>query len=115
LLRSRSNSKARFGKRSASLIARNLPTPRADEVQEAFASRHDVVACPLHGIDLAAAKARNIAVLNTPDVLTDSVADAAILLLLGAARDGKYRTRAQRPLDRLDGSTAQRHRALREE
>jgi glyoxylate reductase len=112
-----------------------ITCPLPDEVQEAFASRHDVVACPLHGtpdplklrqaldgknvlvtsvgmrlnaeaiasfptdtrviatysvghehIDLMAAKARNIAVLNTPDVLTDSVADAAMLLLLGAAR-----------------------------
>jgi len=37
-------------------------------------------------IDLAAAKARGIAVLSTPDVLSDAVADLGILLLLGAAR-----------------------------
>jgi lactate dehydrogenase-like 2-hydroxyacid dehydrogenase len=37
-------------------------------------------------IDLAAAKARGIAVSNTPGVLTDATADIALLLLLGAAR-----------------------------
>lgn len=37
-------------------------------------------------IDLAAAKARGIAVTNTPDVLTDATADVALLLILGAAR-----------------------------
>jgi lactate dehydrogenase-like 2-hydroxyacid dehydrogenase len=37
-------------------------------------------------VDLAAAKARNIIVTNTPDVLTDATAEIAILLMLGAAR-----------------------------
>ena len=37
-------------------------------------------------IELAAAKARGIVVTNTPDVLTDSTADIAMLLMLGAAR-----------------------------
>lgn len=37
-------------------------------------------------IDLAAASERGIAVLSTPDVLSDSVAEIAILLMLGAAR-----------------------------
>ena len=37
-------------------------------------------------IDLQAAQARRIAVLSTPDVLSDSCADTAILLMLGAAR-----------------------------
>ncbi|MGB8313006.1 MAG: D-glycerate dehydrogenase, partial [Aestuariivirga sp.] len=37
-------------------------------------------------IDIAAAKARGIAVSNTPDVLTDATADIALLLMLGAAR-----------------------------
>jgi glyoxylate reductase len=37
-------------------------------------------------IDLSAAAARNIAVFNTPGVLSDAVADAAMLLILGAAR-----------------------------
>jgi lactate dehydrogenase-like 2-hydroxyacid dehydrogenase len=112
-----------------------LTCPLPDQVERAFAKRHDVVAHHMHGapdlaelqqalqgrdvlvtsvglrlsaeaidsfptdtraiatysvghehIDLAAARARNVAVLNTPDVLTDSVADAAMLLLLGAAR-----------------------------
>jgi lactate dehydrogenase-like 2-hydroxyacid dehydrogenase len=37
-------------------------------------------------IDLAAAKARGVAVTNTPDVLTDDVADCAIALVLAVAR-----------------------------
>ena len=37
-------------------------------------------------IDIPAAKARGIAVSNTPDVLTDATADIALLLMLGAAR-----------------------------
>jgi len=37
-------------------------------------------------IDLAACRARGLAVFNTPEVLADSVADAALLLILGAAR-----------------------------
>ncbi len=37
-------------------------------------------------VDHEAARARGIAVLSTPDVLSDAVADLGILLLLGAAR-----------------------------
>ena len=37
-------------------------------------------------IDLAAAKARGIAVTNTPDVLTDDTADTALALLLAVSR-----------------------------
>jgi lactate dehydrogenase-like 2-hydroxyacid dehydrogenase len=37
-------------------------------------------------IDLASARSRGIAVLHTPDVLSDAVAEMAVLLLLGAAR-----------------------------
>src|SRR6201999_1679386 len=37
-------------------------------------------------IDVAAAKARGLAVLNTPDVLTDATAETAMLLVLGACR-----------------------------
>lgn len=37
-------------------------------------------------IDLKAAKARNIIVTNTPDVLNDATAEIAILLMLAAAR-----------------------------
>ena len=39
-------------------------------------------------IDISAAKARGIAVTNTPDVLTDCTADIAMLLLLSIARRG---------------------------
>ena len=38
------------------------------------------------GIDVAAAKARGVMVTHTPDVLNDDVADLAIALMLGAAR-----------------------------
>jgi lactate dehydrogenase-like 2-hydroxyacid dehydrogenase len=38
------------------------------------------------GIDVAAARARGLAVTNTPDVLTDDVADFALALLLATAR-----------------------------
>ncbi len=37
-------------------------------------------------VDVAAARARGLAVSNTPDVLTDATADMALLLMLGAAR-----------------------------
>ena len=37
-------------------------------------------------IDLDAAKKRNIAVTNTPEVLTDATAEIGILLILGACR-----------------------------
>lgn len=37
-------------------------------------------------IDIAAARARGLAVTNTPDVLTDATADTTLLLLLAAAR-----------------------------
>lgn len=40
----------------------------------------------LDHVDLAAAKARGIRVTNTPDVLTDDVADLAIGLMIAAAR-----------------------------
>ncbi len=39
-----------------------------------------------NNIDLQAAKKRNIVVTNTPDVLTKSTAEIAMLLILGAAR-----------------------------
>ncbi len=37
-------------------------------------------------VDLGAARARHVSVTNTPDVLTDDVADIAVALLLAAAR-----------------------------
>jgi len=39
-------------------------------------------------IDVQAARARGLAVLHTPDVLTDAVAESALFLMLGAARRG---------------------------
>jgi glyoxylate reductase len=41
-------------------------------------------------IDLPAAKARNLVVTNTPEVLTDATADIAMLLILGAARGASW-------------------------
>jgi len=49
----------------------------------------EIIACfgvGYDAIDLAAAKARNIAVTNTPDVLTDDVADLALALILDSQR-----------------------------
>lgn len=46
-------------------------------------------------IDLAAATARRLPVFNTPDVLSESVADLALFLILAAARDA---TSAERTL-----------------
>jgi lactate dehydrogenase-like 2-hydroxyacid dehydrogenase len=53
-------------------------------------------------IDVAAAKARGLAVTNTPDVLTDATADIAMLLLLGAARGASWGERMVRE-DRWTG------------
>ena len=47
-------------------------------------------------IDVAAARARGIAVTNTPDVLTDATADIAMLLMLGAARGASWGERMVR-------------------
>ncbi len=47
-------------------------------------------------IDLAAAKARGIAVTNTPDVLTEATADLTLLLILGAARGASWGERMVR-------------------
>lgn len=50
----------------------------------------EIIACNGVGvdpIDLNAAKARGIAVTNTPDVLNDCVADLAIGLMIGSARN----------------------------
>lgn len=47
-------------------------------------------------IDVPAARARGIAVTNTPDVLTDATADIAMLLMLGAARGASWGERMVR-------------------
>lgn len=47
-------------------------------------------------LSIAEAKARGIAVTNTPDVLTDATADIALLLLLGAARGASWGDRTVR-------------------
>jgi lactate dehydrogenase-like 2-hydroxyacid dehydrogenase len=47
-------------------------------------------------IDVPAAKARGLAVANTPDVLTDATADIAMLLMLGAARGASWGERMVR-------------------
>jgi len=47
-------------------------------------------------LDIPAARARGIAVANTPDVLTDATADIAMLLILGAARGASWGDRMVR-------------------
>jgi len=66
-----------------------LLTDRIDAEFFARAPRLRIVANMAVGtdnIDLAAARARGVAVSNTPDVLTDATADLAFALLLAAAR-----------------------------
>jgi hydroxypyruvate reductase len=46
-----------------------------------------VVGVGYDGVDLAACKERGVIVTNTPDVLTDDVADVALSLVLNTARD----------------------------
>jgi len=82
----------------AALLAQAAPHVRA-AVCSAFAGMDaalinqlphlELIACHAVGvdcIDLAAARARNIAITHTPDVLTDDVADFAIGLMLAAIR-----------------------------
>jgi len=78
-------------------------TPLRDRVRAIVSSGHagadaammdalpktEIIACfgvGYDAIDIAAAKARGIAVTNTPDVLTDDVADLALGLLIDVAR-----------------------------
>ena len=61
---------------TAALVAR---LPASVKAIGTYSVGHEHVA-------LDACRARGIAVLNTPDVLTDAVAETALLLLLGAAR-----------------------------
>ena len=66
-----------------------LLTDRVDESLLARLPKLRVVANVAVGtdnIDLAACKARNVVVTNTPDVLTEATADLAFGLLLSAAR-----------------------------
>ena len=59
------------------------------ELMDAIGSQLKVVcnyAVGYNNIDVAAAEVRNVAVGNTPDVLTDATADLAVTLLLAAAR-----------------------------
>lgn len=61
----------------------------ADAALIAALPKAEIIACfgvGYDAIDLGAARARNIAVTNTPDVLTDDVADLALGLIIDAAR-----------------------------
>jgi len=58
-------------------------------VIERLPDRLKIIACYSVGyerVDLEAAKARGLIITNTPDVLTESTADTALLLLLAASR-----------------------------
>ena len=63
-------------------------------------------------LDLDAARRRGLAVLSTPDVLSEAVAEMAILLMLGAARRAHRGTQPplQSDLEGLDADAAGRHR-----
>lgn len=66
-----------------------LLTDRIDDALLAAAPRLRIVANMAVGtdnVDLAAARARNVAVSNTPDVITDATADLTWALLLATAR-----------------------------
>lgn len=73
-------------KLNARLVAR---LPASVRMIASFSVGHDHV-------DVAAAAARGIVVTNTPDVLTDSTADIAMLLILGAARGASWGERMVR-------------------
>ena len=57
-------------------------------------------------VDLVAAKAKNIIVTNTPDVLSDATAEIALLLILGAARRASEGERIMRNQQWKDWSPA---------
>lgn len=104
----------------AAMLARGRDTIRAictkgevgaDAAMMDALPRTEIIACYGVGydlIDVPAAKARGIRVTNTPDVLTEEVADMAIGLLLAAARripagdawvrDGSWASKGSFPL-----------------
>lgn len=63
--------------------------PRSIRIIATFSAGFDHISIP-------AAKARGIAVTNTPGVLTDATADIAMLLILGAARGASWGDRMVR-------------------
>ncbi len=70
-----------------------------------------------NNIDIEAAKARGVAVSNTPDVLTDATADIAMTLLLMVARrtgEGERHVRA-RAVDRLAPDPHDGHAVTRQD
>ena len=75
--------------RSADALLTTVTDKVTDEVLATEPRRAKLVAnfgVGFNNIDVEAAKARGIAVSNTPDVLTDATADLAVTLLLMAAR-----------------------------
>jgi glyoxylate reductase len=73
-------------------VAFSLDVPMREEAIRALPESVRVLATYSVGtdhIDLPAARARGLAVFNTPGVLADSVAENAIFLMLGAARRGQ--------------------------
>jgi lactate dehydrogenase-like 2-hydroxyacid dehydrogenase len=79
-------------------LAAAAPLVRAIATRGDLGAKADLIAALPHvevivcygvgvdGIDLAAARARNIPVTNTPDVLTDDTADMALALMLAVSR-----------------------------
>jgi len=69
-------------------ILSTMSTPVRRSLIEALPNLEIITQCAVgtDNIDLDAAKQRNIAVTNTPDVLTDDTADIAVSLLLALSR-----------------------------
>ena len=106
--------------RSADGILTTVTDKVTAEVLSAEPRRAKIVAnfgVGFNNIDVEAAKARGVAVSNTPDVLTDATADLAITLLLMVGRRTGRRGAAPpgRPLDRLASDPHDGHPCHRED
>lgn len=74
------------GKRALVLTVRNRMTPEFFQNLPQSVAAVGTYSAGLDHVDLAAARARGVAVLNTPDVLTASVADLAMMIIVASAR-----------------------------
>jgi lactate dehydrogenase-like 2-hydroxyacid dehydrogenase len=79
---------AALGARDVLIVSFGAATLRRDTIRALPASLKAIATYSVgyEHIDIAAAKARDLPVFNTPGVLTDAVAEVGMLLMLGAAR-----------------------------